>query len=490
MSCFEEDDLGIWATGMTSEGTVAQLVRQGPLGARMYLDPCNTFWRAKIARCTNFSMESVLREFDGGNVAFGAQASAVITNDPGDLLFWVYLVLDLPGIRAARASQADGDFDRRPPNIFPHQRVCDVDEDEEDDEVAGADVDADATLDSDDSECDAFGLRRPWAHWVNKAGFAAVRMASYGQGGSILGCLPMHYLNCWEELTGHPGKRLKEMIFRHNSKAELVRLSRRNQRLYVPLPFHFTQHSVSAFPVVPLFNRSLRIHVHFNALQNMIQVSDRNVLVVKTADNQLITNDDMRALLDTTMVYLDLEERARFALGRYEQLITQVSYSVTSAHLSDQVVIPLNLNFPTLETIVFAQRDCQRITNNTFNYAGAYCEDPIRRIRLTIDGLIRFDREAAYLRMVQPYQYHTRIPKDFIYVYCYALDTEGPQPSSTLDFSEFDQVQLVVYLQRELAEHLSSSGVQIHVLSRNWQIIRFESGLVYQVYSIFERGRC
>lgn len=51
-------------------------------------------------------------------------------------------------------------------------------------------------------------------------------------------------------------------------------------------------------------------------------------------------------------------------------------------------------------------------------------------------------RSALYFRLVQPFEFHTRIPSKHIYVYSFGLRPEEHQPSGTCNFSRIDNAVL------------------------------------------------
>ena len=62
---------------------------------------------------------------------------------------------------------------------------------------------------------------------------------------------------------------------------------------------------------------------------------------------------------------------------------------------------------------------------------------------LRLNNQPRFqEREGRYFRLVQPYQYHSLIPKSFVYCWSFALHPEDPQPSGSCNFSRIDTVEL------------------------------------------------
>jgi len=473
------------ASGTTSGGTLSQLIALGAADTHLTANPCVTFWRLRIQKCTNFAMESIMQTYTG-TAAWGSEVQITL-NRTGDLVYWMYVLIDIPAI-AALQCPSGGNINvgsRCPPRSqFPYADVCNPCDDPKQEGICSPY--GDPLSDDDDDEDDEFfddiddcsGLRKPYANWVNEIGFAALQRVAFSIGGQVIDCLYSHYLHMWEELSGKPGKRLLEMIGKRFTRAHLVEDSQRDRRLYVPLPFYFTRHSGNALPLVSLQFHSLQVHVTFAPLSSLVQVSDCDVLVVKCADGQPLGNNDMYSVLDTTYVYLDMEERDRFAVGSFQQLITQVQQFSTTCN-SATIRATLNFNHPTLELIWAVQRQCQADANNTFDYWGAWGHDPITRAGLRINNLPRFDREATYFRLVQPYQAHTNIPQGAIYVYSFALHPEDCQPSGSLNFSRIDNVEFSVDLQPAIA----TTNTALIVFARSFNILRFKEGLGGLLYS-------
>lgn len=110
---------------------------------------------------------------------------------------------------------------------------------------------------------------------------------------------------------------------------------------------------------------------------------------------------------------------------------------------------------------------------------------------IQLNGRERFHkRSALYFRLVQPYQYHTRIPSKHIYVYSYGLRPEEHQPSGTCNFSRIDNAQLVYRLSDNAqtapyhtdgtspygAVFSSSATGTLTVYAVNYNVLRIMSG--------------
>ena len=467
-------------TGATTGGVLAQIIALGAADVHLTANPDVTFFRLRVQRCTNFATENILQTFNS-DVQFGSQVSLKL-NRTGDLISYMYVVIDLPAIVATPGLSGQPGCVSQFPCCDPCDPCADGKETSEcaafaSEDLFNADV-FDGALDNNDDIDACTGLKRPYANWVNSIGFAAVARASFSIGGQIIDTLYNHYLHMFEELNGQPGKRLEEMIGKRETVAALVSDSQVSRRLYVPLPFYFTRSLGNALPLVSLQFHAMDVQVCFSPLNKLIQVSDCDARVVRCNDGQYIQNSDINAMLDTTYVYLDMEERDRFATGSFQQLITQVQqYSSTSRNGS--INAQLNFNHPTLELMWSIQRKCQSDANNTFNYSGAFGRDPAERVCLRLNNLQRFDREAQYFRLVQPYEKHTNIPKSFIYNYSFAVMPESCQPSGSLNMSRIDNVDLNISLQPQL----SAQETALYVFARSFNILRFKDGLGGLLYS-------
>jgi len=436
--------------GASAGGTLTELIALGAADQYLTANPTITFFRFRYNKHTNYAMEAIEQPFNS-QVAFGSDVQVTL-NRTGDLIYFMYVVIDLPGIKAAENTQAVCGIGSPQ---FPCASACDPCMDGE--PVSACDLccptsseqDDDFTLDDLDT---CTGLRRPWAHYTNAVGQFLIKRACLVIGGQVVSVLYNDYLFMWEELAGKPGKRLTEMIGKRFTRAQLVADSQEDRRLYVPLPFWFTKTSGNALPLVSLQFHGVQVHVCFEDLQNAVQVSDCGVLVLKCRDCQPLNQNDLNARLLSTYIYLDIHERDRFATGSFEQLIDQVQqFSIVTR--SPQVRMNLNFNHPIIELMWAVKRKCQITANNHFNYSGKYMRDPVKFVHLRLNNLPRFaGREGRYFRLVQPYQFHTLIPESFTYVYSFALYPEEPQPSGSMNASRIDNVELILELQDDLGD--------------------------------------
>ena len=465
--------------GLTLGGSLTDLVAKGAMDSYLTDCPCVSFFRFRYNKYTNFVMEGIEQPFNT-QVGFGSDASLVL-NRTGDLLYWQYVVIDLPAIIACPSTAVSGFGTVQ----FPCADPCDPCGDGPAPECTcpgvssppevGTTAVVESGLDLLAEIDTCTGLTRPWAHYTNAIGQFLVKKACLAIGGQAVDTLTNDYLFMWEELAGQPGKRLTEMIGKRFTIAQLVADSKVDRRLYVPLPWWFTLISGNALPLVALQFHGVTVHVCFETLARSIQVSDcAGIQVLKCADGLPITNNDLRARIDSVYIYLDLEERTSFACCCFEKLITQVQSLYLPCSVGSHIRAQLNFNHPIIEIIWAVRRCCQDRAGNHFNYSGKWGRDPIISASLKLNNQARFGgREGRYFRLVQPWQHHTNIPDGFIYNYSFALAPEDAQPSGSSNWSRIDNVELFLELQPQLA----TEDVETIILVRSHNILKFREGL-------------
>jgi hypothetical protein len=489
--------------GNTAAGSIVQLVAKGAMDKYLTDNASRTYWKGKYEKVTCFAMESVIQSFNS-QVQFGA-TSQITLNRTGDLVYYMYVVVELPGIKPVRLDGQSSAMGMRAQ--FPSGNGQGI-------KKADAAVFADYCVESDISvsggdEVNSAGVVSAlkkgkarwlqekyasvtsaqededlpdgdWCCWTNAIGQLLIKCASIVIGGSTIDTLYSDFLFMWEELTGKSGKRLTEMIGKRDSVRDLCKDSGGSRLLYIPLPFWFTLSSSQSLSLSSLQFHQVQVHVEIERLEHCIIVSDdKKVGVVDVATNQPLNNNSIAAALDTTYVYLDTCERAKFATTHFEQLIVQLqTYTISSTN--SNVRLSLNWNHPCLEMIFSVRRKIAELNNAWFNYAGLDGRDPVVSASLNLNNQPRVNnRPGNYLRLVQPYQFHTNIPESHIYVYSFALHPEQTTPSGSCNCSRIDHCDLILQLQ----EGLAKEPVTIIVYCRSFNVLRFREGLAGVAYA-------
>ena len=265
------------------------------------------------------------------------------------------------------------------------------------------------------------------------------------------------------------------------------------KRFYLPLIFFFNRSPGMALPLIALQYHQVKLKIETEA----------SVLGVSTADSDLT----MQCFVD--YVFLDREERQRFAATTHEYLIHQLQFtgdeSVTIASDSKSQNVRLSFNHPVkfLAWVFKGSKHGQFTalpTSLASDYANVrtYAENlaPLRSARLQLNGHERFqERKGSYFNLVTPFQaLKTRAPAG-VYLYSFSLKPDELQPSGTCNFSRIDTATLSVSMKAAsvandanvLTENQTLASATdltaLKVFAENYNVFRIMSGMGGLAYS-------
>ncbi len=180
-------------------------------------------------------------------------------------------------------------------------------------------------------------------------------------------------------------------------------------------------------------------------------------------------------------VFLDVPERRRFAAADHEYLIEQLQIAPPQsvAAGAPNANVDLAFNHCCKEFIWVIRRDSALAAHEWFNYSsGPYnsllSTDLLESAIIRLDGYDRFyRRNARYFRLTQPYQCHTAVPNNFIYLYSFSLKPEAEQPTGSINCSKIDDITLNLKFN---PAHTAEART-ISVFATNYNILRIVGGL-------------
>jgi hypothetical protein len=306
--------------------------------------------------------------------------------------------------------------------------------------------------------------------YVNSVGHALIEYVELEIGGQRIDKHYGEWLEVWSELTLPEEKRagFKEMIGRRDAGKGTPLES---TKLYVPFQFFFCRNPGLALPLIALQYHEVKINLKFRDVENL----KNGVSSIEFADTPKLYVD---------YVYLDTDERRRFAQASHEYLIEQLQHTGPETANSTGNY-RLNFNHPVKELVWVTRNDPKQPLEfganidglvGTEAFEGASAVESFDSCKLQLNGHDRFsERDASYFRLVQPYQHHTRIPSKYVYCYSFALNPEAHQPSGTCNFSRLDNVTL------NLKGVKGTGEVLVYAVSNN--ILRIMSGMGGLAYS-------
>jgi hypothetical protein len=343
------------------------------------------------------------------------------------------------------------------------------------------------------------------------------------------------WLHIWNELTQEPGKQagyakmvgntpqLTNLLVQGgescdddcaggepNSSPEVLNCSP-EYTLYIPLQFWFCRNPGLALPLIALQYHEVRINLEFNDLRNLcFDITPQISTNLHTIRDRVSAANLTAASLYVDYIYLDTDERRKFAQVSHEYLIETLQFTGGESITSSSNKLKLNFNHPCKELVWVVQRDsfvaCDDATINpwkgqqAFNfsdwwdrsvlesgysvtrYEGMAGKNPVITALLQLNGHDRFQvREGRYFNEVQPYQHHTNIPAVGINVYSFALQPEQHQPSGTCNLSRIDNTTLLLTVSNNAVGTTTSSTVYIY--ATNYNVLRVMSGMGGLAYS-------
>ena len=179
----------------------------------------------------------------------------------------------------------------------------------------------------------------PWGY-VNRLGHALVQDVKVEIGGSKIDQHYADWLNIWYELTHETSQErgYNKMI---GNVPELTTMSTDAKQayiMYVPLVFWFNRNNGLALPLIALQYHDVRVTLNFAPHTRCVNYQGSTAPVL----SNLMTD----SFLVIDYVYLDSEERKRFAQASHEYLIEQLQFTGSESLTSVTNKYRLNFNHP------------------------------------------------------------------------------------------------------------------------------------------------
>lgn len=269
------------------------------------------------------------------------------------------------------------------------------------------------------------------------------------------------------------------------------------KQVYLPLIFFFNRNPGLALPLIALQYHEVRIDIDLSS------EFDLYVTGLKVWGNYM---------------YLDTEERRRFAQKGHEYLIEQVQHTGTDAlSAGGTKQVRLSYNHPVKELVwcvtdgvstesnlwnLGTQTDAAKVAIASGQIANANCvatttsssgvpqfvtgdlggsvdyvEETVGALstaKLVLNGQDRFKEQSGkYFNQVQPFAHHTGSPYAGVYSYSFALKPEEHQPTGTCNFSRIDNAQMSVTC--NAAGDRAALALQMFAV--NYNVLRVQSGM-------------
>ncbi len=398
-------------------GGLMQLVAYGAQDVYLTGNPLITFFKVIYRRHTNFAVESIEQTFNGSTSFAGSEKKVTATiSRNGDLITNMWLEIDLPVLDATQ-------------------------------------------------------------QWCSNVGHAMIKSVELEIGGQRIDKWDSCIIDAWQELTCTAEKAAGYATMTESGPGFAAGVASKTgddefkaKKLYIPLQFFFCRNVGLALPLIALQYHEVKINIEFR--------SYAQVMGMTNSGSKPVPTDDPSPKLYVDYVYLDTDERRRFAQVSHEMLIEQVQFTGEETLTTNANQVKLNFNHPVKELIMLKlpstdvpSKDVTLgSTPGTDIHINRYFDyEEINFMKLMLNGHERFsERKGPYFNLVQPYQHHTRVPEKKVYVYSFALKPEEHQPSGTCNFSRIDNAVLSITV-------AAAGRIKVYALSYN--VLRIMSGM-------------
>lgn len=218
---------------------------------------------------------------------------------------------------------------------------------------------------------------------------------------------------------------------------------------FIPLQFWFCRNPGLALPLIALQYHEVKLHIQFS--------------------NDLENDSELDILCD--YVFLDTEERRRYAENSHEYLIENVQtlpLHPLGNYNSQQTgtgQVNLNFNHPIKEIFWVVKNNKDR---------GITVNDAV----IQINGYDRFNRRKGnYFTRIQRYQHHSGSADSSSLVphmYSFGLNPEEYQPSGSCNFSMINDAKLNINF---VADYLANGNLFVRVYALGYNLLRIISGM-------------
>ena len=350
-------------------------------------------------------------------------------------------------------------------------------------------------------------------NWTNAIGYALLEQIDLEIGGERIDRQYGLWLDIWNELDDVNDKEWDLIGKVANPATSLGAVQTTTTEYYVPLRFWFCGKPGLALPLISLQHQNINLKINIRSLAKCI-VGDG------TLTNLAGTMSEFKIYGD--YIYLDVDERRKFAEGSHEYLIEQLQFQRNTITRNSDNEIELNFNHPCKDIIWVFQNTTRNAQatgdsfdaadytiadningNDWFNYNGSdingtapvyipgsspnatggngvSSNDPFTSAQLQFNGANRFSaRPPSYFRQLQPLTYYDNVPQKNVYCYSFALKPCEHQPSGTCNFSRLDNAKLKL----NHIDNAAGANLTIAVFTRNYNVLRISSGMSGLAYN-------
>ena len=311
---------------------------------------------------------------------------------------------------------------------------------------------------------------------AGREGFQIIDYIEVEIGGQCIDKQYGEWMDIWAQLS-HENSKLRQLNRLIGGGGDVSGL---DKKLYVPLQFWFCKNPGLALPLIALQYHEVKLNVQFKNSYTKINAG--------AYENSGAADGIEKCCVFCDYIFLDTDERRRFAQVSHEYLIEQVQFSNSLGVNNGDNQLELRFNHPVKELVWVANPTSAATTHNFEHNNGG--DLTVSSALLQLNGHDRFrKRDGSYFANVQTYEHHSGeckvvagnaangtkgSPLGGIYCYSFALKPEKHQPSGTCNFSRIDNAVMNVKI---------AGATKLNVYAINYNVLRIMSGMGGLAYS-------
>ena len=329
--------------------------------------------------------------------------------------------------------------------------------------------------------------------WINNLTYNIILKAELEIGGNIIDVQYNFWLYCYYELfeTIFNKNKLSKLNSSNSDNFKYNNISKNNFSIYIPLKFFFNRYTNLTLPLISIRYQNILLKLKIEKLDKLIYTNyDDNL------DNLIKINN---ITLLAEYIYIDQDERLKFANNTHEYLIEQVKKEEFIVNKNNEINIDINFSNP-IKYLIFVVQN--KYLTDELNLHNIYSSEvkynlidnikpeiissknnPIKKCNLQLNGIDRFNYlNGFFFNYLIPYELNLSTPSDGINFYNFSIFPKNIQPSGSCNFSKLKKKKFNFFLENDYINNIDNKLI-FKFLGINYNILQFKNGLCNTIFN-------
>jgi hypothetical protein len=268
--------------------------------------------------------------------------------------------------------------------------------------------------------------------------------------------------------------------------------------MYIPLRFWFCKYANTSLPLIALQHSEVFIDIKLKDLENIAYWNKKHTYFRRKLK--------LKSYILADYIYLDIDERTRFAEMKHEYLIDTVQRNGIIHTRSDSIMTSLidsssfldSESHTTEQRLYFSnmckdlvwifkfekknptEKEKKNLILNWTDFSLYSNKKNIIEFQLKFNDSYREQwKRTSYYNLVQPYVKEYSSLTDNIFLYSFSLHPKYLQPSGAVNLDKISDISIVAHITPEIAEQVENGTMIMKwdIYNRSTNILRIMSGM-------------